>query len=65
MSVWNIYKNKKVFLISKHNKNPIIGKVVNIEQNEGSSLVWITMIDKYGKQMIIVNTEILEIKEED
>ena len=64
MDGWKYWMEKNVFLRTKHNR-VYSGKVLSVEQNKGSQLVWITLLDKYDKRVTFVQTEILEIKEEE
>jgi len=58
---WLEWKGKKIFLRTKHGK-VYSGKVIDIEV--GSPLIWIIIIDKFGKRVQFSSTEIIEIKEE-
>ena len=64
MEGWNYWRDKNVFLRTKNNR-VYSGKVLSVEQNKGSPLIWITLFDKYHKRVTFVQTEIIEIKEED
>ncbi len=61
---WNEWLDKKVFIVSKNSSHPYSGKVVEVDENSGSPLVWITIIDKYNKRVSFSVDEILSIKEE-
>lgn len=39
------------------------GKIIEVDDSD-SKLIWITLIDKYGEKITIVNSEIIKIKEE-
>ena len=65
MAGWKEWLDKKVFIISKNTSHPYSGKVVEVDENSAKPLIWITIIDKYGKRVTFVHSEILSIKEED
>jgi hypothetical protein len=65
MAGWMKWLDKKVFIISKNSEHPYSGKVVEVDDISGKPLIWITIIDKFGKRVTFVTSEILSIKEED
>ena len=64
MAGWKEWLDKRVFIISKNTSHPFSGKVVEVDETSAKPLVWITIIDKYGKRVTFVHSEILSIKEE-
>ena len=62
---WKYWEGKKVFIMSKNHRHPFQGKIITIDDHSSNQLVWITLLDKYAKRVIMVHTEIIEIKEED
>ena len=64
MAGWKEWLDKRVFIISKNTSHPFSGKVVEVDETSAKPLVWITIIDKYGKRVSFVHSEILVIKEE-
>jgi NADH dehydrogenase FAD-containing subunit len=65
MTGWNSWLGKKVYLISKNSSHPFTGKVIEVDEQSSSSLIWITIIDKFEKRVTFVTSEILSIKEEE
>ena len=64
MEGWKIWLGKKVFIISKNVNHPYQGKVVEVDDNSSNKLIWITIIDKFGKRITFSAEEILSIKED-
>ncbi len=64
MAGWGEWLDKKVFIISKTSSHPYQGKVIEVDELSAKPLIWITIIDKYGKRVTFVQSEILTIKEE-
>ena len=62
MDGWKRYDGKKVFLRLRNGR--VYSGVVQSVENNPNGLTWITIIDKFGKPVTIVNSEIVEIKEE-
>ena len=58
---WSDWEGKQVFVRTKHDK--VYSGIVNNVQTVGS-LTFIMMIDKFGMNVTIVHSEIVEIKEE-
>ena len=60
---WNGWTGKKIFL------RTIKGKVYsgNVEDVEdiGNGIIFLSLIDKFGKLVMVVTSEIIEIKEEE
>ncbi len=65
MGGWKEWQDKKVFINSRNSSHPFSGKVIEIDDTSAKPLVWITIIDKYGKRVTFVHSEILSIKEEE
>ena len=63
MEGWKKWMGKKVFL--RTNNNRVYSGVVQEVEDVGDDLFFISIIDKFGKWMTVVNKEIVEIKEED
>lgn len=63
MDGWKSYEGKKVF-ISLKNGRSYSGKVIEVEQHNSNS-VFITILDKRGKRVSFVKSEIKLIQEED
>jgi len=59
--VWKEWIGKYVFIRTKHGK-VYSGEIIKVEKEE--DLIWILLIDKFGKNVQLVNSEITEIKEE-
>lgn len=65
MAGWKSWMDKKVFIRSKNSSHPYSGVVVDVDDTSSKPLVWITIIDKYNKQVTFVTSEIEMIKEEE
>lgn len=63
MEGWKSWEGKKVFISTRSNRQ-YSGKVINVEISENPSLIWITIIDKFGNQITFVHSEINLIEEE-
>jgi small nuclear ribonucleoprotein (snRNP)-like protein len=59
---WNSWIGKKVFIILK-NKRTYTGKVIRID--ESPHLIFITIRDKYDKEVMFVQGEIEVMQEEE
>ena len=62
MEGWKIWEGKHVYIILRNNRR-YTGKIVDVDISE-DTLIWITLIDKFGERVTIVHSEIIEIKEE-
>lgn len=60
---WNGWKGKNVFVRTKHGK-VYSGLVESINQDD-HPIIFISLLDKFGKQVMLVSSEIIEIKEEE
>ena len=58
---WKDWIGKDVFLRTKSSK-VFNGKIISID-SKSNPLVFITLIDKFGNNVMILNSEILELKE--
>jgi len=63
MEGWSFWKGKKVFIRTKSNRQ-YSGKVIDVDDTSAKPLIWIVIIDKFGKRVQFVQSEIIEIKEE-
>lgn len=61
---WKYWSGKKVFIVSKNHNHPFQGKIISVDDTSSNQLIWITLIDKFDKRILMVHTEIVEIKEE-
>lgn len=61
MEGWKYYEGKKVFIILK-NKRQYSGRVIEVDEN--STLVFLTIIDKFDNRITFVYSEIELIQEE-
>lgn len=59
---WKDWKGRKVFIRTKWGK-VYSGDVVNVDDSD-SQLIWFTILDKFGKLVTIIHSEITELKEE-
>ena len=59
---WTEWNGKKIFLRTKHGK-VYSGKIIDIDDKD-KSMIFISMIDKFGDKIIFVHSEIVQIKEE-
>lgn len=64
MAGWIYYLNKRVWILLK-NKKEFSGKVIDIDSSSSNILVWITILDKYNKRVLICKEEIDVMKEEE
>jgi hypothetical protein len=62
MESWMYFEGKKVFIILK-NRRQYSGVVQKIE-NAGNGLVFVTLIDKFGKRVVFTTGEISNMEEE-
>ena len=62
MDALKFYEGKNVFLELKSGRK-YSGKVINVDDST-PPLIWITMIDKFGKQVVFIHSEIEVIEEE-
>jgi len=62
MDGWKKYEGKNVFIVTR-SKRQYSGKVINVDDSE-PRLIWITLIDKFSKQITFVHSEISFIEEE-
>lgn len=58
---WKIYERKKVFIKLKNNRE-YSGKVLIVDTSF-LPLIWITILDKFGKKVTLLQTEISVIEE--
>ena len=58
---WKGMEGKQVFIRTKHDKF-YNGKISSVDVSP--SLIWISLLDKFGDKIILVHSEIVEIKEE-
>ena len=59
---WKNYEGKRVFIKLKNNRE-YSGKVLLIDDKK-EPLIWITLLDKFGKRVTFVHSEISVIEEE-
>lgn len=59
---WNEWIGKKIFVQLK-SKAVYSGKVIDVDTSS-EHLVFFTIIDKFGKKVTFVNSEIIKLKEE-
>jgi len=59
---WDYWIGKKIF-VRLRNGNFFSGKVIEIDDSL-TPIIWIIIIDKFGKKVMFVHSEILEIREE-
>ena len=63
MDGWENYKGKRVF-VSLKNGRKYVGEVIEVERHNHTS-IFITILDKKGKRVSFVKSEIKIIQEED
>jgi len=63
MEGWKQYEGKNVY-IETNSGRKYSGKVILIEISENPKLIWVTIIDKFGKRITFVHSEINLIQEE-
>lgn len=61
---WKEWLGKQVYITSKNSKHGYEGEVVEVDDTSSSSLIWLTIIDKFKKRVTFLITEITLIKEE-
>jgi len=59
---WKLYEGKKVKLILVDG-GYYQGQITDIDETKYPRLIWITIKDKFGKNVTFVNTQILKIEE--
>jgi len=59
---WKYYEGKRVFLILKSGRQ-YSGKIIEVD-NSKPPLIWISLIDKFGKRILICHSEIDVLEEE-
>jgi hypothetical protein len=62
MEGWQKWMGKKIFLRTRINR-AYSGNVIEVDDK--TTTVFLTIIDKYGKNCTLAVSEIVEIKEED
>lgn len=62
MEGWKKWVNKKVFVETRSNRK-YSGVIINVDDSK-PPLIWITLIDKYGDEVMLVHSEINLIQEE-
>ena len=62
MEGWKKWEGKKVFLRTSNGR--FYSGVVKEVEDSGNNLFFISLIDKFGNWITVVNYEIVEIKEE-
>lgn len=62
MMEWTEWNGKSIFLRTKSGK-VYSGKVISVDDSS-KPLIFISIIDKFGNNVTIVHSEIIEIKEE-
>lgn len=61
---WLEWKEKRVFLRLKTGK-VFTGKIIDIDESDKiNGIIFMTILDKFNKEVTFVHSEILEIKEE-
>ncbi|HKL24435.1 MAG TPA: hypothetical protein VJ912_03810 [Candidatus Nanoarchaeia archaeon] len=62
---WNDWIGKRIFVQLK-SKAVYSGKVIDVDTSseEKTGLIFITILDKFGKKVMFVNSEISKLKEE-
>ena len=60
---WKYWDDKNIFVKLKSGA-VYSGKVIDVDTSNGT-LIWITLIDKFGKRVTFVHSEIEKIKEEE
>lgn len=63
MDGWKMWEGKKVFIETRSNRQ-YSGKVIKVEASKNPISIWITIIDKFGKNITFVHSEISLIQEE-
>ncbi len=61
---WEDWIGKKIYIELNNGTHPYSGKVIDID-NSINSIIFIKIIDKYGKTVQFVTSEIKLIKEEE
>ncbi len=59
---WMEWKGKHIFLRTKYGK-VYSGKVLSVDE-QSPQLIFISILDKFGNNVTIAHSEIIEIKEE-
>lgn len=62
MEGWKYFEGKKVYLVLKNNRQ-YAGEVIDVDDSS-MPLIWITILDKFGKRITFVHSEIEMIQEE-
>jgi small nuclear ribonucleoprotein (snRNP)-like protein len=57
MTNWLYWLDKRCWIILK-NKKEYTGKVIDVDSTSSNILIWITILDKYGKRVLICTEEI-------
>ena len=60
---WKYWDDKNIFVKLKSGA-VYSGKVIDVDVSKNELLIWITLIDKFGKRVTFVHSEIEKIKEE-
>lgn len=61
---WQDWKGKNVF-VQLRSGAVYSGKIIEIDNTSSNVLIWIVMIDKFGKKVQFVHSEIIKIVEEE
>ena len=59
---WKDWNGKKIFVRTRNGK-VYSGKIISVDDRSPPT-IFITLIDKFNKNVMLVNSEIVEIKEE-
>jgi len=60
---WKDWNGKKVFIRTKHGS--VFNGVVKGVNTDDKPIIFISLIDKFGKPIMLVSSEIVHIKEEE
>ena len=63
MDGWKIWEGKKVFIETRSNRQ-YSGKIIKVDVSKDPELIWITLLDKFGKTITFAYSEINLIQEE-
>jgi len=64
MEGWNKWMGKKVYLVLNDDRK-YSGKIVDVDDTSAKPLIWITILDKFNKQITFLHSEIKLIQEEE
>ena len=60
---WRDWRGKNVF-VQLRTGAVYSGKIIEVDDVSSNALTWIVLIDKFGKKVQFIDSEIIKIKEE-